>query len=156
VITIGAGFADMHVNTIMGYTLGVYNRQEMEQKVKAFRETYNSMLDEVLTLASPSATIIRTMDFYYPFVSYDQEMGKYNQNKRYWQKFNKCIVQSARKRGIPVANVFAIYNGLDGSDDPVEKGYISSDRLIAKDPSEEGMKVIAEEFHKLGYEFASP
>ena len=153
VITIGSGFADMYVNAIMGYTLGAYNRQEMEQKVKAFRETYNSMLDEVLTLASPSDTIIRTMDFYYPFVGCDQEMGKYNQNKRYWQKFNKCIVQAARKRGIPVANVFAVYNGLDGNDDPVDKGYIAGDRLH---PSEEGMKVIAEEFRKLGYEYASP
>ena len=153
VITIGSGFADMYVNAIMGYTLGAYNRQEMEQKVKAFRETYNSMLDEVLTLASPSDTIIRTMDFYYPYVGKDQEKGIYNQNKRYWQKFNKSIVQAARKRGIPVATVFAAYNGLDGNDDPVDKGYIAGDRLH---PSEEGMKVIAEEFRKLGYEYASP
>jgi len=153
VITIGSGFADMYVDAIRGYTLGAYDRQEMEQKVKAFRETYNSMLDEVLTLASPSDTIIRTMDFYYPYVSYDQEKGIYNQTKRYWQKFNKCIVQAARKRGIPVANVFAVYNGLDGNNDPVDKGYITYDRF---NPSEEGMKVIAEEFRKLGYEYASP
>ena len=156
VITIGSGFADMYFNAIMGYTLGAYNRQEMEQKVKAFRETYNSMLDEVLTLASPSDTIIHTMDFYYPYVGEDKGMGIYNQTKRYWQKFNKCIVQAARKRGIPVATVFAVYNGFDGNDDPVDKGYISSDRLIAIGQSEEGMKVIAEEFRKLGYEYASP
>jgi hypothetical protein len=153
VITIGSGFADMYFDAILLYNDGIYNRQEMEQKVKAFRETYDSMLDEVLTLASPSDTIISTMDFYYPYVGKDQEKGRYNQNKRYWQKFNKSIVQAARKRGIPVADVFAAYNGLDGNDDPVDKGYIAGDRLH---PSEEGMKVIAEEFRKLGYEYASP
>jgi lysophospholipase L1-like esterase len=153
VITIGSGFVDMYVDAIMGYTLGAYDRQEMEQNVKAFRETYNSMLDEVLTLASPSDTIIRTMDFYYPYVGYDQEMGIYNQTKRYWQKFNKCIVQAARKRSIPVAKVFQAFHGPDGKDDPAEKGYLDRD---GKHPSEEGIKVIAEEFRKLGYEYASP
>jgi len=153
VITIGSGVYDMYFDAISRYTSGAINRQEMEKKVKAFRETYGSMLDEVLSLASPSDTIIRTMDFYYPYVGKDQEKGIYNQNKRYWQKFNKSIVQAARKRGIPVATVFAAYNGLDGNDDPVDKGYIASDRLH---PSEEGMKVIAEEFRKLGYEYTSP
>jgi lysophospholipase L1-like esterase len=153
VITIGIGFADMYIDAIRGYTFGSYDRQEMEQKVKAFRETYDSMLDEVLSLASPSDTIIRVMDFYYPDVGKDQEEGIYKQNKRYWLKFNKCIIKSARERNIPVANVFTAYNGLDGNEDPVEKGYIADDRLH---PSEDGMDVIAEEFRKLGYGYASP
>ena len=152
-ITIGSGFADMYFNAIFLYSLGKYNREEMDHLVKTFRETFDSMLDEVLSLASPSDTIIRVMDFYYPYVGKDQEKGIYKQNKRYWLKFNKCIIKSARERNIPVANVFTAYNGLNGNEDPVERGYIADDHLH---PSEDGMDVIAEEFRKLGYGYASP
>ena len=152
-ITIGSGFADMYFDAIFLYTVGVHNQEEMEHRVKTFRETYDSMLDEVLSLASPSDTIIRVMDFYYPYVGKDQEEGIYKQNKRYWLKFNKCIIKSARERSIPVANVFTEYNGIDGNEDPVEKGYISGDGFH---PSEDGMAVIAEAFRKSGYGYASP
>jgi hypothetical protein len=145
VITIGSGFADMYFDAFSLYSGNVYTREEMEQKVKEFTETYNAMLDEVLTITSPSDTIIRTMDFYYPFVGKDRERGIYNQNKLYWRKFNKSIEQAAIKHGITVANVFSVFNGLDSNDDPVDKGYIAGDRLHQ---SEKGIKVIAEEFRK--------
>jgi lysophospholipase L1-like esterase len=111
------------------------------------------MLTELLSLTSPTDTIIRTMDFYYPYVVKDQERGIYDQTKRYWQEFNKCIIQVSRNHGVPVANVFEAFHGSSGNEDPGERGYLAWD---GKHSSEEGMKVIAEEFRKLGYGYAAP
>ncbi|HEC62206.1 MAG TPA: SGNH/GDSL hydrolase family protein [bacterium] len=153
VITIGVGIADMN------YAIGMYgaggrnDRRRLKEELDTFRETYDSMLTELLSLTSPTDTIIRVMDFYYPNVGRDQEKGIYNQIKSSWQKFNKCIIQAARKRGIPVAKVFQAFHGPHGNDDPAEKGYLDKDGLHS---SEEGKKIIAAEFQKLGYEYASP
>ena len=93
------------------------------------------------------------MDFYYPYVGRDREKGIYDQTKRYWQEFNESIVEVARKHGIPVAKVFQAFHGSDGTDDPVKKNYLDQD---GRHSSEEGMRVIAAEFQKLGYEYAAP
>lgn len=153
VITIGVGNADMEIVTTIWGAGGENDRNKRKGELKRFRETYDSMLTELLSLTSPTNTIIRTMDFYYPYVGRDKEKGIYDQNKRYWQSFNKVIVQAARKCGIPVAKVFDAFHGPQGKDDPADKDYLGYDRAH---PSEEGMKVIAEEFRKLGYQYASP
>jgi len=157
VITIGSGVADMYFGAIqkiefLGYNYGQDAQKKLEEKIEVFSKTYNSMLDEILTLASPSDTIIRIMDFYFPYVGRHKRKGIYSTTKKYWMDFNECIFQAARRNGIPVANIFTAYNGSDGNDDPVDKGYMASDRLH---PSELGMDVIAEEFRKLGYQYAS-
>ena len=154
VITIGVGRGDMFF-LIDPFSVGGFaaDRKRIAEELDTFGETYNSMLTELLSLTSPTDTIIRTMDFYYPYVAKDQEKGIYKKKKSDWQKFNNCIIQTARKHGIPVAKVFQAFNGPHGNDDPAEKGYLDSD---GKHSSEEGMKVIAEEFRKLGYEYASP
>ncbi len=149
VITIGVGCADMFYVITSGF---IKNPKRIEEKLDEFRETYDSMLTELLSLTSPTDTIIRTMDFYYAYVGSDQA-GEYNQNKQIWQEFNKCIVQVSQKYGIPVAKVFEAFHGPQGNDDPAEKGYLL---LYDIHSSEEGEKVIAEEFQKLGYEYASP
>jgi lysophospholipase L1-like esterase len=153
VITIGVGSADMFY-AVTNFGAGGQNDQtRLKEEVNTFRETYETMLTELLSLTSPTDTIIRVMDFYYPYVGRDQEKGIYNQTKRSWQRFNKCIIQAARKHGIPVAQVFQAFHGSHGNDDPAEKGYLDPD---GKHSSEAGMKVIAEEFRKLGYGYASP
>ena len=158
VITIGSGFADIYFETLRRYEIqGGYNFEQngqkgLEEKIEVICKTYNSMLDEVLTLASPSDTIIRIMDFYFPYVGLHKEIGIYSTTRKYWMIFNECISQAGHRNGIPVANVFAAFNGSDGNDDPVDKGYIANDRLH---PSELGMDVIATEFRKLGYQYTS-
>ncbi len=154
VITIGVGCADMFtVIETFGADGFLKDPKRIKEKLDEFRETYDSMLTELLSLTSPTDTIIRTMDFYYPYVGIYQARGIYNQNKQYWQEFNKCIVQVSQKYGIPVAKVFEAFHGPQGNDDPVEKGYLDGWDIHS---SEEGEKVIAAEFQKLGYEYASP
>ena len=153
IITIGVGCSDMFNEILLYIAHGLNDQSRPSEELDKFRESYESMLTELLSLTSPTDTIIRTMDFYYPYVGRDQQQGIYDQTKRYWQEFNKCIIQIARNHGVPVANVFEAFHGPQGNDDPAEKGYLAWD---GKHPSEEGMKVIAEEFRKLGYEYASP
>jgi lysophospholipase L1-like esterase len=109
-------------------------------------------LDEVLKLTSSSDTIIQVMDYYFPFVAQYKEQGIYGSTKGYWKNFNESITQSAQTREIPAARVFQAFNGRNGEEDPVAKGYIDYDGLH---PSEQGYELIAAEFRKLGYQYAS-
>jgi hypothetical protein len=154
IITIGLGYGDMSY-AVTAYGAGVpktYQRK-LSEALHIFRDTYDALFTELLTLTSPTRTIIRTMDFYYPFVGSDQKDGVYDQNRRVWSKFNACIIKSARRHDIPVARVFAAFHGPKGNEDPVEKGFLSLDGYH---PSEGGKQVVAEEFRNLGYGYASP
>jgi lysophospholipase L1-like esterase len=153
-ITLGVGAGDMCYYIAEYIAGGLNDQNRVGEELDKFRETYDTILTELLSVTSTADTIIRTMDFYYPpYIRRDQEKGTYNQTMRYWQEFNRCIIEVARKHGIPVAKVFQTFHGPDGNDDPTEKNYIHKD---GDHPSEEGMKVIAEEFRKLGYGYASP
>jgi len=151
VITIGVGSADIRGAIRRHNEFSRSDRRQLEQEVKVFRETYNSMLSEVVSMASPTDTIIRIMDFYCPYVGQHKEKGIYSSTKQYWMKFNKCIIQAGRRHSIPVARVFEAFNGPLGDDDPVDKGYLAD----GVHSNEKGMKLIAEEFRKLGYQHAS-
>lgn len=152
IITIGVGSADMF-KAIDDYSkFSQSDRQKLEEAVEIFRETYNSMLSEVVSITSPTDTIIRIMDFYFPWVGRYKEMGVYSSVKQYWMKFNECIIQAGSQYSIPVAHVFEAFNGPLGDDDPADKDYLSLD---GKHPNVKGMKLIAEEFRKLGYQRAS-
>jgi hypothetical protein len=87
VITIGIGYTDMDylVSTYGAGGLVADDRRRLKEGLDTFRETYDSMLTELLSLTSPTDTIIRTMDFYYPYVGKDQEKGLDKQNNRHWQ-----------------------------------------------------------------------
>jgi len=152
-ITIGVGINDMFYEIETSVAGGLVDKDRLSKKLDTLRETYDTMLTELLSLTSPTDTIIRTMDFYYPYIGRDQEKGIYSETKRWWQEFNKRIVEVAGKHGIPVAKIFEAFHGSGGNDDPAEKNYLDAD---GRHSSEEGMKVIAAEFHKLGYEYASP
>ena len=142
VITIGIGFTDM--DTILYYPPHLRNKE-----LKTFRETYDAILSEILSLNNSPDTIIRVMDFYWPLVRYHKELGIYEDTKRTWMEFNKCIAEVAEKHGIPVAQVFQAMNGVNGDDDPNEKGYLASDGQLLND---EGHQVVAKLFRELGYE----
>jgi lysophospholipase L1-like esterase len=142
VITIGVGFYDMNFATL-------YAPHLINEKLKTFRETYDAMLSEILSLNNSSDTIIRVMDFFCPYLRRYTDRGIYEDTKRYWMEFNKCIADVAEKHGIPVAQVFQAMNGIHGDDDPNEKGYLAPDGVTLSD---EGNKVVANLFRELGYE----
>ena len=143
VITIGIGFYDMK------YAIVDYPPHRINEELKTFRETYDAILSEILSLNNSSDTIIRVMDFYCPYLRLYTDRGIYEDTKRYWMEFNKCIAEVAEKHGILVAQVFQAMNGVHGDDDPNEKGYLASDGLHLSD---KGYLVVAKLFRELGYE----
>ena len=142
VITIGVGFFDMYHATL-------YSPHLINEKLKPFRETYDAILSEILSLNNSTDTIIRVMDFYCPYLRLYTDRGIYEDTKRYWMEFNKCIAEVAEKHGIPVAQVFQAMNGVHGDDDPNEKGYLASDGAFLSD---DGYWVVAKLVRELGYE----
>jgi lysophospholipase L1-like esterase len=149
VITIGIGFADMR-DVIQLYGAGGSNQpQRINEKLKTFREDYDAILSEILSLNNSTETLICVMDFYCPYVRSHKDSGIYEDTKRYWMEFNKCIAEVAGKHGIPVVQVFQAMNGVQGDDDPNVQGYLASDGFHLSD---EGYKVVAKLFRELGYE----
>lgn len=149
VITIGIGFADMR-DVIQLYGAGGSNQpQRINEKLKTFRETYDAILSEILSLNNSTETLICVMDFYCPYVRSHKGSGIYEDTKRYWMEFNKCIAEVAEKHGIPVVQVFQAMNGVQGDDDPNVQGYLASDGFHLSD---EGYQVVAKLFRELGYE----
>lgn len=66
-----------------------------------------------------------------------------------WQSFNNPIYQAAVEYNIPVISTYQLFNGLNGEEDPLEKGYLGSDRIH---PSIEGTTAIAQQVREAGYE----
>jgi len=164
IITIGIGFPDLFFGALREYRMTLLepdelkqkmnnDQQQLEQKLKTFRVTYDALLDEILTLTSTNKALIRVMDTYFPFVAEYKRIGIYDQSKDYIREFNNHIEQSATERGIPVVYIFLLFNGPDGDEDPFEKGWIAAD---FQHPNETGLELIASEFRKLGYQYNEP
>ncbi len=149
VITIGVGFANV-LTAFMVYRAGGSDQPDrINEELKTFRENYDAILSEILSLNNSTDTIIRVMDFYCPNVQFYKDYGIYEDSKRYWMEFNNCIAEVAEKHGIPVAQVFQAMNGPHGEDDPNAQGYLASD---GKHLSDKGYLVVANLFRELGYE----
>ena len=148
IITIGVGFADMRpAITMWGSERKNPDSEGMNKAIHEFCVTYYAMLAEVVSLAAPSA-IVQIMDFYFPYVAAHKDRGIYESTKKDWKRFNECIFAAGRRHGVPVAQVHNAFNGPLGDDDPLAKGYLDAG---GKHSSEEGMRVIAEQFRSLGY-----
>lgn len=148
VITIGVGFRDMQQTILIYGTSGRDEPRQIKEGLKTFRNDYDAMLKEVLSLCSTN-TMIRVMDFFCPYVQKHKELGVYEGTKRDWMKFNKIIHQVAKDHDVPVAHVFEVMNGVHGDEDPNEKGYLANDK---KHLNDEGYKVVAKLFRELGYD----
>jgi len=95
-------------------------------------------------------TIIRAIDAYNPrLISNCQNDGAFVDCLACWETYNDAIHQAAEEMGVPVANVFNAWNGLDHSEDPVEKGYTQEDNVH---PNELGATVIAQVLRDTGYD----
>ncbi|PUB11104.1 SGNH/GDSL hydrolase family protein [Yoonia sediminilitoris] len=149
IITIGIGFADMRwAITMWGSERRNPDSEGMNEAIREFCLTYDSLLAEVVSLAGPTV-IIEAMDVYFPYVRSHKDRGIYESTKQDWARFNECIMAAGRRHRVPVAQVHEAFNGPLGDDDPAEKGYLDFD---GKHSSEEGMQAIAEQFRSLGYE----
>lgn len=118
-----------------------------------YKADLESIIGEIFSLRKGQPTIILAKDYYCPYYAEWKKVGRYDEYKHCWEKFNAVIHQVAAEHKIPVAEVYAAFHGSDHDQDPRDKGYIGTDGIHA---SEAGRQVIADQFRKLGYETIVP
>ena len=135
---------------------GADNQDCLRQAVDEFRANWDAILADITGTRSPGTTIIRTIDFYNPFVDVDRAISSGDGSvddfaifKKYLEQVNSHIAKSSDAYDIPHTEVYETFNGPNGDEDPSRKGYITSDGVH---PSEDGHAAIAQELRKLVYE----
>jgi lysophospholipase L1-like esterase len=127
---------------------GADNQDCMRSTVANFIPNWDAIVQEILSLRDKDRTIIRTMDVYNPFVGQLMVSGTFPIVKGYLDQVDAHIASSAAANGIPMARVYQAFNGPNGDEDPVMKGYMSIDGIH---PNDAGHKVIADLLRDLGY-----
>jgi hypothetical protein len=116
-------------------------------------QPYEAALEQIAShikrLRDGQPTIIRAVEYFSPAISRWQDAGVYEECLACDGYHRQAMRNAAAAHGIPVAKVWDEFNGPEGTEDPVEKGYISGD---GKHPSNEGDRAIADLLHDLGYE----
>ena len=131
---------------------------DIRKALAPWRETYDAVIDEILSLRSTSDTIIRAIDYPNPFVSYLKKQGILDQVKANCAGFVEQFVEAASEHNIPLARVDLAWNGPNLDEDPAAKGYTCGEvgpgqvpATASIHPTEAGNRVIAEVLRKLGY-----
>jgi lysophospholipase L1-like esterase len=138
------------------------NQDCLRSAVTTFNANWEGIISAILSLRNASYTVTRTMDIYNPWVQADKASNTFSDNreppgsrgtdfqvlKYYLDQINNRIAATATNNFIPYAQVYAAYNGANGDEDPIAKGYIASDGLH---PSNTGHQVMANLLRGLGY-----
>lgn len=114
----------------------------------AYRQVLEQIAKEIKRLRDGQPTIIRTFDYYSPRISLWDEAGVYDVCLACDGYHKEAMRDAAAAQGVPIARVWDEFNGPDGTEDPVRKGYISGD---GTHPSDAGDQAIADLLHELGY-----
>jgi len=129
------------------------DRECAEAKLIATKENYIAIIAKVFELVNGNEVIIRLQTYDNPFVKVWQESGVFEDRVTLFDRWNEQIIEIATQHKIPVADVYHDFNGLQGDEDPIEKGYISDDGMHNSDA---GIRRMAELLRDLGYASLSP
>jgi len=141
---------------------GKDNQNCLRSMLSTFESNWDGVLSEILSRRSVANTIIRIVDIYDPWVATDlasnttadsKETGPARGNdfqvlEYYLDAMNGHIALTAANASIPVASVHAAFNGSSGQEDPVAKGYITTDGIH---PTDAGHEVLAQLLRGTGY-----
>lgn len=127
---------------------GADNQDCFRSGVAEFKANWDAIVSEIVSLAQPGSTVIRTMDIYNPFIAEQMQLGSVNATVPYLEEVDAYIRTSAEQNGIPVARVYEAFNGASGREDPVSKGLISQDGFHANDAGHDMMAILLRD---LGY-----
>jgi lysophospholipase L1-like esterase len=119
----------------------------------SYKADLEAIIAEIFSLRKGQPTIIRAMNSYNPVSSEWKKRGMYDEYKRCWDALNATIHQAATEHKIPVADVYAAFNGPNHDQDPRDQGYLGADGVHT---NEAGDKVIVDTLRKLGYEYIVP
>jgi lysophospholipase L1-like esterase len=132
---------------------------DIRKALAPWREIYDAVIDEILSLRSTSDTIIRAITEANPWVSYLKKQGILDQVKPNLAGYVEQTVEAASQHNIPVARVDLAWNGPNLDEDPAAKGYTCGDvseLMSSVHPNEAGNRVIADVLRKLGYKPLGP
>ena len=147
---IGANdFQDAVMSYQSGTCGGADNQDCIRATVASFKANWNAIIAQILSLRSPSDTVIRTMDNYNPAVDLARLFGVLPVIKPYLDDINRFIVVSSVNNRILAARVYQAFNGASGEIDAGRRGYLSSDGVH---PNDTGHDIIAGQFRALGYQ----
>jgi len=150
VVTFQSGTGDLIVLTVTAYQAGRCGGEDnldcFRDAVASFPANYDAIIAELLTLCGPD-TIIRTFTVYNCFY-HRHVYGSQDDLSPFYKAINEHIIKAASENNIPVADVYLAFNGPDGHEDPVAKGYL----LDGNHPNADGYAVIIRLLHELGYE----
>jgi lysophospholipase L1-like esterase len=146
---IGANdFQDALLRFQSGSCGGSDNQDCIRAAVANLKTNWNAIVAQILSLRSPSNTVLRTMDNYNPAVDLARTFGVLHIVKPYLEEINRFIFLSAINNRIGCARVYQAFNGVNGEADAGRRGYLSADGLH---PNELGHDIIASEFRALSY-----
>ena len=131
---------------------GADNQDCLRETLTLLKADTDAIFAEVLSLRSPSDTIIRPMTYYNPVVNTWKEQGCFEELNSYWVAHNEYLIQAASEHNIPVVGVDLAFNGPDLDEDPSDNGYLSD----GMHPNVEGIFLLADLHQELGYEPLAP
>lgn len=130
---------------------GTDDQDCLREALKVYQDDTDAIFTEIVSLCSPSETLIRTMDIHQVLVKELKEAEAFDVVNNYWREANEHVIQVATEHHIPVARVYTTFMGATGDADPRDKGLVQSD---GTHPTGEGADLMAELFRDLGYEYA--
>lgn len=98
--------------------------------LQAYEADAKAIIAEIVSLRSPFDAFIRTMDAIGDWnVEEAKRIGIQALLHQYWSAANETLTNLAVSAKIPVAKVYAVFNGISGNEDPIAKGYMQATRV---------------------------
>jgi len=150
-ITINGGGNDLREareKFLQGQCGGSNNQQCLREATDRLKQNWSEIIQGVTALKKGSNVKIRGLDIYYPYVDEDRASGNFAIFHPYIQEVNGHIAAALAANSIPLAPVYAAFNGASGDIDPAGRGLISFDGFH---PNTAGHRVIAGLLRAIGY-----
>jgi lysophospholipase L1-like esterase len=135
------------------------NHECLVQTVIQLKDNWDAIVATLLRLRGSKPTIFRTMDIYNPYVNEDKAhdtvtgdsyANDFELLKVFLEDVNAHIAASCAATAFACAQVYAVFNGPNGDEDPADppRSYISFDGFH---PNDAGHRAIARALRVLGY-----
>jgi len=123
-------------------------RKGMARMLVNYRRDARAIVNEIVSLRSPSEASIRAIDFWQAGYSGFRELGVFAVMRKAWLRMNRAVDEACAAQGVPVVDAYTAFVGPDGRTDPVAAGDILPDQTHLTD---KGIAKLAELLHEEGY-----
>lgn len=125
-----------------------------EKALEGVKKNFEAIVQEILSLRSPSDTVIRIVDNFNRFVDNDY-YARTSLPKNYsetirpiYQEWNEFTCDLARSNDIPCVSLYEAFNGPRGTKSPYQAGLLVSD---GQHLSDKGHEAVAAELEEVGF-----